>query len=182
MQDITSEIQKIIKSYLSGLFIQILIVSTLTSLMLTLLDVKYALLLGILTGILNVIPYVGIFIAALFASFISFATGGASKFLFVIFGYIAVHAVDGNIILPFVVGSKVKINALFSFIVIIIGESTWGISGMFLAIPFLAMLKIILDRVEGLQPWGALLGEEVKTTRPKRKLKIFKKITIEEKD
>lgn len=93
-----------------------------TSLMLTLLNVKYALLLGILTSILNVIPYVSIFIAALFASFISFATGGASKFLFVIFGYIVVHAIDGNIILPFVVGSKVKIKALFSFIVIIIGD------------------------------------------------------------
>ena len=124
----------------------------LTSLMLTLLDVKYALLLGILTSILNVIPYVSIFIAALFASFISFAKGGASKFLFVIFGYIVVHAIDGNIILPFVVGSKVKIKALFSFIVIIIGESIWALSGMFLTIPFLGMLIIILDRMEALQP------------------------------
>lgn len=182
VQEIAEEIQKIIKSYIGGLFIQIIIVSTLTSIMLTILDVKYALLLGVMTGFLNVIPYVGIFISAILASFISFATGGTSKFLFVLIGFVGVHALDGNIILPFVVGSKVKINALFSFIIIIIGERIWGISGMFLAIPFLAMAKIILDRIDGLKPWGALLGEEIKPKRARRKLKISKKITIEEKD
>lgn len=182
VQEITSEIQKIIKQYIAGLFIQIFIVSTITSIVLLVLGVKYALLLGVLTGILNVIPYVGIFISALLASFISFATGGASKFLFVLIGYIGVHILDANIVLPFVVGSKVKINALFSFLIILIGESLWGISGMFLGIPFLAIVKIILDRIEGLQPWGALLGEEIKINKPKRKLKISKKITLEEKD
>ncbi|SEF75862.1 Predicted PurR-regulated permease PerM [Halpernia humi] len=182
VQDITNEIRKIIKQYIAGLFLQVFIVSTLTSIVLTILEVKYALLLGVLTGLLNVIPYVGIFVSAIFASFISFATGGTSKFLFVLIGYFGVHILDANVILPFVVGSKVKINALFSFLIILIGESLWGISGMFLGIPFLAILKIILDRIEGLQPWGALLGEEVKVKRPKRKLKISKKITIEEKD
>lgn len=182
VQDITNEIRKIIKQYITGLFIQIFIVSTITSIVLTVLDVKYALLLGVLTGILNVIPYVGIFISAIFASFISFATGGTSKFLFVLIGYFGVHILDSNIILPFVVGSKVKINALFSFLIILIGENLWGISGMFLGIPFLAILKIILDRIDGLKPWGALLGEEEKFARPKRKLKFSKKITFEEKD
>ncbi|WP_417428591.1 AI-2E family transporter [Halpernia sp.] len=182
VQEITTEIQKIIKKYIAGLFIQIFIVSILTSSILTILGVKYALLLGVLTGILNVIPYVGIFISAIFASFISFALGGTSKFLFVLIGYLGVHLLDGNIILPFVVGSKVKINALFSFLIILIGESLWGISGMFLGIPFLAILKIILDRIEGLKPWGALLGEEIKPVRPKRKLKLSKKITLEEQD
>ena len=182
VEEITTEIQKIIKKYIAGLFIEIFVVASLTSIVLTVLDVKYALLLGVLTGILNVIPYVGIFISGILASFISFAMGGTSKFLLVIVGYLGVHLLDSNIILPFVVGSKVKINALFSFIIILIGESLWGISGMFLGIPFLAILKIVLDRIEGLKPWGALLGDEEKVVRPKRKLKISKKITIEEKD
>jgi predicted PurR-regulated permease PerM len=182
VEEITSEIQKIIKKYIAGIFIEIFIVSVLTSLVLMVLDVKYAILLGVLTGFLNVIPYVGIFISAIFASFISFAMGGSSKFLFVLIGYLGVHILDSNIILPFVVGSKVKINALFSFIIILIGESLWGISGMFLGIPFLAILKIILDRIEGLKPWGALLGDEEKIVRPKRKLKISKTLTLEEKN
>jgi predicted PurR-regulated permease PerM len=182
VEDITTEIQKIIKKYIAGLFIEIFLVSSMTSLVLTLVGVKYALLLGVLTGILNVIPYVGIFISAILASFISFALGGSSKFLFVIIGYLAVHLLDSNIILPFVVGSKVKINALFSFLIILVGESLWGISGMFLGIPFLAILKIILDRIDELKPWGGLLGDGVKPIRPKRKLKISKKIMFEEQD
>lgn len=175
------EIQKIIKVYISGLFIQILIVSTLTSILLSVLGVKYAILLGVLTGLLNVIPYVGILISGFMACLISFATGG-NHTLFVLFGYIAIHALDANIVLPLVVGSKVKINALFTFIGLLIGEELWGISGMFLSIPLLAILKIIFERIEGLEPWGKLLGEESKLHKTRRKYKITKKITLEEKE
>ena len=75
-----------------------------------------------------------------------------------------------------------KFNALFSFIGIIIGEQFWGISGMFLCIPALAIIKIIFERVEGLHPWGTLLGEEDKPTKKKRRVKISETITLEEKD
>lgn len=174
------EIQKIIKSYISGLFIQIIIVSSLTSILLSVLGVKYAILLGVLTGLMNVIPYVGIIFSSAIACLISFATGG-NHTLFVLIGYLVIHAIDGNITLPLVVGSKVKINALFTFIGLLIGEELWGISGMFLSIPFLAILKIIFERVEDLQPWGKVLGEEIKI-KPRKKYKITKKITLEEKE
>ncbi|MEC5157354.1 AI-2E family transporter [Chryseobacterium sp. MP_3.2] len=176
-----AEIQKIIKEYISGLVIQIIIVSILTAILLTILGVKYAILLAVLTGLLNVIPYVGIIFSALLACLISFATGG-NHTLLVGLGYFAIHAVDGNIILPLVVGSKVKINALFTFIGLLIGEQLWGISGMFLSIPLLAILKIIFERVEGMEPWGKVLGEESKLNRRRRKYKITKKITLEEKE
>ena len=175
------EIQKIIKEYISGLLIQILIVSVLTTILLSVLGVKYAILLGVLTGLLNVIPYIGILFSAAIACLISFATGG-NHTLFVLFGFIAIHAVDANITLPLVVGSKVKINALFTFIGLLIGEELWGISGMFLSIPFLAILKIIFERIEGLEPWGKLLGEESRLNRTRRKYKITKKIILEEKE
>lgn len=180
VHDVMAEIQRIIKSYISGLFIQILIVSVLTSILLSVLGVKYAILLGVLTGLLNVIPYIGVAVACLMACLISFATGGST--LFVLIGYIVIHAIDGNIVLPLVVGSKVKINALFTFIGLLVGESLWGISGMFLSIPFLAILKIIFERVEGLEPWGKVLGEESKMNKTRRKYKITKKITLEEKE
>lgn len=175
------EIQKIIKEYISGLFIQIVIVSTLTSILLSVLGVKYAILLGVLTGLLNVIPYIGILFSGCIACLISFATGG-NHTLFVFLGYIAIHALDANIVLPLVVGSKVKINALFTFIGLLIGEELWGISGMFLSIPLLAILKIIFERIETLEPWGKLLGEESKLNKTRRKYKITKKITLEEKE
>ncbi|QDP85085.1 AI-2E family transporter [Chryseobacterium sp. SNU WT5] len=175
------EIQKIIKDYISGLFIQIIIVSILTSILLSVLGVKYAILLAVLTGLLNVIPYIGIIFSGLIACLISFATGG-NHTLLVLVGYLVIHTIDANITLPLVVGSKVKINALFTFIGLLIGEELWGISGMFLSIPFLAILKIIFERVEGLQPWGKVLGEDTKIIKRRKKYKITKNITLEEKE
>lgn len=154
-----TETQKIIKQYISGLFIQIAIVSALTSAILSILGVKYALLLGVLTGLLNVIPYIGILVSALVACLIAFATGNHNT-LWVFLSFIAIHAIDANVTLPLVVGSKVNINALFSFIGLLIGEHLWGISGMFLSIPFLAILKIIFEKNEDLKPWANLIGEE----------------------
>jgi predicted PurR-regulated permease PerM len=83
-----------------------------------------------------------------------------------------IHIVDSNFLLPTIVGSKVKLNALITFLGIILGEMIWGLSGMFLSIPIMAIFKIIFDRVETLKPWGYLLGsgqEEKKSTMKKMK-------------
>jgi predicted PurR-regulated permease PerM len=76
-------------------------------------------------------------------------------------------------VLPFVVGSKVKINALFSFIGILLGEHLWGIAGMFLCIPAIAIIKIICERVDDLKPWGKLLGEE-KTQKRRKAIRFLR--------
>jgi len=182
VQEAVFEIRIMTKKYIIGLCLQVIIVSALTTILLSILDVKYAVLLGVLTGLLNVIPYIGILISLLISCFIAFATGTVSTCIYVAIGYIVVHAIDGNIVLPFVVGSKVKINALFSFIGILVGEHLWGISGMFLCIPAIAIFKIIFERVEGLQPWGKLLGEEEKPHKKKKTYKISKNITLKEMD
>ncbi|RDC56483.1 AI-2E family transporter [Pedobacter chinensis] len=180
--EIVSQIQYIIKKYIIGLFLQMFIVTVLMITVLSLLGVKYAVLLGLVAGIFNVVPYLGIFFALLISCLITFATAGAGKVLLVLIAFVAVHAVDGNILMPLVVGSKVKINALFAFIGIVVGEMIWGISGMFLCIPYLAMLKIIFDRIDYLKPWGILMGEEHKPLKKKRVYHITKKIKLEEKD
>lgn len=151
--------QSMIKKYIKGLSLQIILVTVMTTVVLMIFGVKYAFLLGVLTGLLNVIPYFGIFFSCLLACLVSYATG-SSSFLWVLVSYIIIHAIDANVILPFVVGSKVKINALISFIALMIGEQLWGISGMFLCIPIVAMIKIIFEHVETLKPWAILMGEE----------------------
>lgn len=179
--DIVREIQRIIKKYIIGLFLQMLIVTLLMIIALTFLGVKYAILLGLIAGIFNIIPYLGISTALLISALITFATAGAAKAFLVILIFIGVHTIDGNILMPLVVGSKVKINALFAFIGIVVGEMIWGISGMFLCIPYLAMLKIIFERVDGLNAWGILLGEEAKASpRKRRTYRITKKIKLED--
>lgn len=182
VQEVVSEVRIMTKRYIIGLCLQVIIVSVLATIVLTILGVKYAILLGVLTGLLNVIPYIGIAISLLISCFIAFATGTVSTCVYVAIGYVIVHAIDGNIVLPFVVGSKVKINALFSFIGILLGEHLWGISGMFLCIPAIAIIKIIFERVDGLKPWGKLLGEEEKPNKKKKSYKISKNITLKEMD
>ena len=66
--------------------------------------------------------------------------------------------------MPKVVSNKVKINALISIIGVLIGGTIAGVSGMFLSIPGIAILKAIFERVEGMEPWGMLLGDDITGT------------------
>lgn len=158
--DVIDNIQFMTKKYLVGLFFQMIIVTVLSFIAYTIIGIKYNFMLAILTGVLNILPYIGIFTALLIGALITFATSGTSHVLFVVIAIGIIHAIDGNIIMPRVVGSKVKINSLIVIIGLIIGEMLWGIAGMFLTIPVLAIIKIIFDRVEGLQSWGFLMGED----------------------
>jgi predicted PurR-regulated permease PerM len=135
--------------------------------------VKYAILLGIITGILNLIPYVGILFAGVL-SIVASLTG--SPDLSIIVGVIVVNIIvqliDNNILVPLVVSSKVQINAFVSIVGIIIGGAISGISGMFLAIPIIAILKVIFDRIEYLEPWGYLMGDDLPKTYTWRNIKL----------
>ncbi|MES2278959.1 MAG: AI-2E family transporter [Bacteroidota bacterium] len=158
--DIAENVQNIIRKYISGLLIEMLIVSIVACIVFWALGIHYAILLGIITGLFNIIPYIGIFSALLISTLITFATGDGTNTLFVAVSVLGIHIVDSNFLLPAVVGSKVRLNALITFIGIVLGEMLWGLSGMFLSIPTIAILKIVFDRIESLKPWGFLLGGE----------------------
>jgi predicted PurR-regulated permease PerM len=70
-----------------------------------------------------------------------------------------VQFIDNNLIVTKIVASKVKINALISIVVVLIGGALWGVSGMFLSIPITALIKVVFDRIEPLKPFGFLLGD-----------------------
>jgi predicted PurR-regulated permease PerM len=163
VHEIAENVQYILRKYILGLFIEMAIVSTVVCIVFWALDVKYAILLGLITGLFNIIPYLGIFTALVLSTLITFATAAvAGKVVLVIITLVATHLIDSNILLPMIVGSKVKINPLITVIGVVVGEMIWGISGMFLSIPVIAVMKIVFDRVESLKPWGLLLGEEEK--------------------
>ena len=152
--------QHMVKQYLIGLFMQMVIVFTLSFISFSVLGIKYSFVLALMTGIFNIIPYIGIIISLIISFIITLATSNPTDALLVLVSYFIVHAIDGNIVMPKIVGSKVKINSLIVIIGLLIGEMTWGIMGMFLSIPILAMAKIIFDHIPELKPWGFLLGEE----------------------
>jgi len=180
VHDIIERVQFIIRKYIIGLLIEMAIVSTAVSLVFLALGVKYAILLGLITGLFNIIPYIGIFSALVVSAAVTFATAPTpATTLYVIITLVVTHLVDSNILLPMVVGSKVRINALITVLGVIIGEMIWGIPGMFLSIPVIAVLKIIFDRIESLKAWGIILGDDeskqnrlAKTPRAKKKAKV----------
>src|ERR1700761_1700994 len=164
--DIIAQIQSRIRQYILGLLLEMVIVATATCLALWILGVKYAILLGLITGLFNIIPYIGIFTATLLSTLVTFATAGATKILLVIATILGIHLVDSNVLLPVIVGSKVRINAFITVLGVIIGETVWGIAGTFLAIPIIAIAKIVFDRIDALKPWGLLFGDERDEKQP----------------
>ena len=160
VKEVIVEIQSIIKQYIFGLLIQVVPVSGLMFIAYSIIGIKYALLFAVLCGVLNLIPYVGVFVATILAAIVTLATGEPIQALWVIVAVLVVNSIDGNIITPKIIGSKVALNSFVVLFGIVIAESIWGIAGMFLAIPVLAIFKIIFDNVEGLRPYGFVLGED----------------------
>ncbi|MFZ1799421.1 MAG: AI-2E family transporter [Chitinophagaceae bacterium] len=162
--DVLNETKSAIQSYMVGLLIEAFIVAILNSGALLILGVKYAILLGVIGAFLNMIPYIGGVIAIALPVLIATITkDGYNTQLGILIAYIIIQFIDNNILVPRIVSSKVQINALISIITVLLGAALWGIPGMFLSIPLVAILKIIFDRVPDLKPWGKLLGDTVPT-------------------
>ena len=172
VSEIITQVKTLIQRYLVGLVIEAVIVAGLDIGALLVLGIDFAILLGIIGAILNLIPYIGGLIAVALPMMIAIATKPPIYAIYVLVLYYIIQLIDNNYIVPIIVSSKVKINALFSIIVVIAGNALWGISGMFLSIPLLAIIKLIFDHIETLKPWGLLLGD---TMPPLIKIKpIFK--------
>jgi predicted PurR-regulated permease PerM len=162
LQEILSQVKKAVQSYISGLIIEMIAVSVFTSLGLYIIGVEYFILLGLITGILNLIPYIGILIAGILTILASLTgTPDLSLIMGVIAVNVIVQIIDNNILVPLIINTKVQINAFVSIIGIIVGGGIAGIAGMFLAIPILAIVKIVFDKIESLEAWGYLMGDNV---------------------
>ncbi len=162
VSNVLKETKTAIQSYMVGLLLEAIIVAILNSAALLILGVQYAILLGVLGALLNVLPYIGGIIAILLPVLIATVTkDGYTTQMGIIIAYAIIQFIDNNILVPRIISSQVKINALVSIIIVLLGGAIWGVPGMFLSIPFIAVLKIIFDRVPELKPWGKILGSEV---------------------
>ena len=162
--EILTQTKSAIQSYMVGLLLEALIVAILNSTALLILGVPYAILLGVIGALLNMLPYIGGIIAIALPVLMATVTKeGYSIQVGVLIAYAIIQFIDNNFLIPRIVSSKVQINALISIVVVLLGGALWGVSGMFLSIPFVAILKIIFDRVDDLKPWGKLLGDTVPT-------------------
>jgi predicted PurR-regulated permease PerM len=179
VSEILGQIKTIIQNYLVGLLIEAAIVATLNSVALLAIGVEYAILFGIIGAILNVIPYIGGIIAVALPMFMALVSEDSlTSPLLVLLAYIVIQFIDNHYIIPKIVASKVKLNALISIVVVLIGDALWGIPGMFLSIPLTAVVKVIFDRWDSLKPWGYLLGDTM-PGQTKKKITIKRSGTVE---
>ena len=164
VSEVLSSVKKIIQSYLTGLFFEMVIIAIMNSIALLLIGVEYAIILGITGAIVNIIPYIGGMIAIALPMIIAFVTKDSLTYpMLVLVCYIFIQFIDNHYVIPKIVASRVQLNALISVIAVLVGGALWGIPGMFLSIPLTAIIKVIFDHIEPLKPWGFLLGNIVPT-------------------
>jgi predicted PurR-regulated permease PerM len=155
------EIQRMVRSYISGLSMVVFIAGALNSIGLLILGIDHAIFFGFLSGMLTMIPYVGITIGATLPTLLALVTKDSA---WSAVGVIGVHAfvqfLEGNFITPKITGSRISVNALAAIVALLIAGKIWGIAGMILAVPAVGILKIILSYSKELRPLVILIGDE----------------------
>jgi predicted PurR-regulated permease PerM len=154
------EVESVLKGYVSGLAMVTIIIAILNSVGLAILGIEHAIFFGVISGVLTVIPYVGIFIGAAFPVIVALITKDSAWYaLGVIIIFSVVQFLEGNFITPKITGSKVSINALAAILALLIGSKLMGIAGMILAVPAIGVIKILIQYSEHLKPWAILLDD-----------------------
>ncbi len=157
--DAIKEIQKLVQKYLLGMLTVILILALMNSIGLWMIGIQYALLWGFLAGFLALIPYIGTLVGGLLPFLYSVATTDTwYQPLLVIGLFVLVQFIEGNLITPKVVGNQVSVNPLAAIFALLSGALIWGLAGVILAIPLVAMIRVICSKVKSLQAIAFVLG------------------------
>lgn len=136
---------RIFFKFISGQLIDGIIVGILVTIGMSIIGVKYAVLLGFMIGLFNIIPYFGAIVAVAISILITIITGGVSQTLIMAIVVIILQQIDSNIINPKIIGNSLEISPLLVIFAVTVGGAYWGVLGMFLAVPVVAVLKIIMD-------------------------------------
>ena len=157
---VLNKIYEVVHSYLTGLVTVTIIVGSLNTIGLLILGIDYAVFFGFLAAALLVIPFIGILIGSILPIIIALITKDSPMYAVGVAGvFVFVQFLEGNFITPQVVGSKISINGLIAIIALLLGSALWGIAGMALSLPTIAILKVVFDAVPDLKPFGYILGE-----------------------
>ena len=163
-EEVLSSIAQVSQRYLTGRAISISILFILYIIALLVIGIEGALLLAAVSAIVNIIPYVGPILAAVFPVIVALVTqDGLQPAIWVAISFALIQAVDNYFVTPYFLGGEVSLSALSTIFIILCGGFTWGIAGMILFIPMLSIAKIIFDHVPGLKHYGEVIGDQEKT-------------------
>lgn len=173
---ILGEISNVTQNYLLGKLVLIIFLAVLYAIGLSISGIKQAILISILAAVLSLVPYVGNIIGFVLALALGLFSGGSSGAVIgIVITFAVAQFVESYILEPYIVGERVKLHPVFTILAVIIGEHVWGIIGMVIGIPLLAVVKVISDHVPVLHPLGYALGEH-KGEGKKKKKNFFQKI------
>jgi predicted PurR-regulated permease PerM len=175
VNEVIVETKRMIYAYVFGLVIEMVLVSVVNCTMFLIMGVQYALLLGVMAAVLNIIPYLGIYSSIVICMLVTLANSNGAMAAEVGIGLFVVHLLDSNILFPRIIGGRVKMNPFITIVAVIVGQFLWGVPGMFLFIPITGIIKLICERVEGLEAWSLLIGVEEVEPKPQKKIRISKK-------
>ena len=130
--------------FITSQLLDAVIIGVLLSITLTIMNVKYGAMLGIIIGLFNIIPYIGAIIASVIAIIITIFTGGIGQAIWMAIVVIIMQQIDANIINPKIVGNSLKLSPILIIFAVTVGGACFGILGMFLAVPIVAILKILI--------------------------------------
>ncbi|MBV7441708.1 AI-2E family transporter [Weeksellaceae bacterium TAE3-ERU29] len=162
IEKILDESKQAIQSYVEGLGIEMIIMGILNSTAYLIMGIEYAILIGVLGAIVNLIPYIGGIIGVSLPIFMYLVMNEVNLFMpiVIIAVYSSLQMLDNYVIVPKVVAGKVSVNAFFTVFGVLLGGALWGVSGMFLSIIFLGILKIVFEKIEGLKPYAKIIGDK----------------------
>ncbi len=174
-ESVLNQISKVTIRYMTGVLTVVSILAISHSIALSIIGVKYAIFLGIAAASMSIIPYFGTLASTLVPlTFSLILTNNPYEPIWIIAYYLFINSIENNILTPLITGGNVHLNPLITILGLIGGAMVWGIPGMIIVIPLLGVIKIICDNVEGLEPYGYILGIDKK----KNKLgKITEKIS-----
>ncbi|GAA4410899.1 AI-2E family transporter [Nibrella viscosa] len=173
---IFQRIYAVVRDYMVGLVLVIIIVGILNTVGLVILGIDYAIFFGFFGAVLILIPYFGIAIGSLLPALFTLITADNPLISLGVIGvFLFVQILEGNFITPMIVGSKVSINPLAAIIALIMWGQLWGLPGLILALPMTAIVKVIFDSIEALKPYGFLLGEAERPAPPIRNFSDLKR-------
>lgn len=177
------DIANVATKYLVGQMIVILVLSVLNTVGLYLIGVPNSLIFGVMAAVLNIIPYLGMFAGNIITIvYVLFAVPDSGAMAFQVFlVYSGIQFLENNLITPNIVGNNIKINPFAIIVGVLMANLVWGIAGMLIIIPLLAIMKIIMSHVDDLKAFAYLISDN---SLPKKTIKLVKvnnliaKITI----
>jgi len=182
LEKLTS-IRKIVHSYIFGASKVMGILAIVNTAVLFALDIKHAIFFGVVAGMLNIVPYLGPSLGVIMPFFFALITKDSLFYpIAVAVSFIFIQLLEGAFLTPKITGGNVNLNALVTFLGLLVGGAIWGVLGMILIIPTIAILKKLFELSPDTQPYAYLFGEEDDNWFKKRNRKTQKAKIEKQKD